>query len=291
MVVFGLFNKRFAAEPEIWLGKYGYYNFIIFNGLREARTRIPKSGRLVFMADGEFQLFPTTHWSLVVRAGQDASQSQRDALGDLLRRYLGAFRTYVISKYRMNREEADDVVAGFVASRVLEQNLISKAREGRGKFRNFMMTALQRYAIDELRREGAQKRGGGRSGEDVVEQQERLAGDDQDPAAMFDASWAREVVSIAIERMRTATEKTRPDLWGVFADRVIGPAFDGSQPSAYPELIARLGFADEGQAANALHTAKRIFARTLRGVVGEYAITADEVDEELKDLMGVLGKA
>ena len=109
-----------------------------------------------------------------------------------------------------------------------------------------------------------------------------------DPATAFDRSWASEAVRQAVERMRQATEPARPDLWGVFADRVVGPAFDGSAPTAYADLIARLGFANEGQASNALHTAKRIFARALRGVVAEYALTADEVDAEVADLRAAL---
>ncbi|QOV89044.1 sigma-70 family RNA polymerase sigma factor [Humisphaera borealis] len=237
----------------------------------------------------EFQLFPTTHWSLVARAGEDPSVAQRDALGDLLRKYLPAFRTYVISKYRIDRDRADDLVSGFVASRVVEKNLIGKAELGRGKFRNFLMTALERYSIDQFREESAQKRGGDRSGEDISEHADRLGDGEADPSAEFDAGWARQVVRQAIDRMRDATATTRPDLWGVFDDRVIGPAFDGDTPTAYDDLIRRLGFKDEGQAANALQTAKRIFSRILRGVVAEYAMTADEVDEEVGVLLSALG--
>jgi DNA-directed RNA polymerase specialized sigma24 family protein len=238
----------------------------------------------------EFQLFPTTHWSLVARAGEDPSASQRDALGDLLKRYLPAFRTYVMTKYRLNRDRADDLVSSFVASRVVEKNLIGKAEVGRGKFRNFLMTALERYLIDQFREESAQKRGGDRVGEDIGDHADRLGDGEGDPAAEFDAGWARQVVRQAVDRMRDATAQTRPDLWGVFQDRVIGPAFDGEAPTAYDELIQRFGFKDEGQAANALQTAKRIFSRILRGVVAEYAMTADEVDEEVGVLLKALGK-
>ena len=248
----------------------------------------PSSVILPAMAD--FQLFPTTHWSLVVRAGQDPSTVQRDALGDLLKKYLKAFRTYVVSKYRVSPDQADDLVAGFVASRIVERNLIGKANADRGKFRNFLMTALERYVIDQFREDSAMKRGGDRGSEDVFEQRERLAGNDQDPSAAFDVGWAQEVVRQAIEQMRQATETTRPDLWGVFSDRVLGPVFDDTAPSAYELLITRLGFKDEGQAANALQTAKRIFARIVRGVVAEYAVTADEVDQEVGVLLKALGK-
>ncbi len=241
-------------------------------------------------SENRFQLFPTTHWSLVARAGQDASESQRDALGELLGKYLGAFRTFLITRYRLPHDRADDLVQSFIASRIIEKNLVGKARAERGKFRNFLMTALERHATDEFRRESAQKRQGNREPTDVQDQQDRLAGEGDDPAAAFDAAWATEVVRQAVEQMRRATETTRPDLWGVFQDRVLGPAFDGSEPASYGLLMQRLGFKDEAQAASALHTAKRIFSRILRGIVAEYAITAGEVDQEISEFMGALGK-
>ena len=239
----------------------------------------------------DFQLFPTTHWSLVVRAGADPSAAQRDALGDLLRRYEGAFRTFLVVRHRLPRDRADDLVQGFILSRVIERDLIARAEAARGRFRNYVMTALERYAVDQFRRASADKRQGDRAGVDVQAYQDTLAGPaaGADPAAAFDASWASDTVRQAVDRMRQATEPTRPDLWGVFADRVLGPAFDGDQPTAYADLIGRLGFKDEGQASSALQTSKRIFARVLRGVVAEYALTADAVDDEVADLRAALG--
>ena len=248
----------------------------------------------------ELHLFPTTHWSLVRRSGADPSAAQREALGDLLRRYQAAFRTFVAVRFSLPPDRADDLVQGFILSRLLERNLAAGARADRGKFRNLLMTALEGYAIDQRRRATAAKRrfendaGGGVPVSDVT-----VAGAaatatvgggrvPDDPAAAFDVAWASAAVRQAVERMRQVTEPVRPDLWGVFADRVLGPAFDGQQPTAYAELVGRLGFADEGQASNALHTAKRIFARNLRGVVAEYALTADEVDREIADLRAVL---
>jgi RNA polymerase sigma-70 factor (ECF subfamily) len=140
--------------------------------------------------EGGFQLFPTTHWSMVARAGQDPSAAQRDALGNLLRRYLAAFRSFVTTRYRLPRDRADDLVQGFIASRLLEKNLIAKAEANRGKFRNFLMTALERYAVDQFREAAAQKRQGDRNPVDVQEGQNHLAGSDEDPAKVFDRLWA-----------------------------------------------------------------------------------------------------
>ena len=178
------------------------------------------------------------------------------------------------------------MVQGFIASRLLEKNLIGKADAARGKFRNFLMTALERYAVDQFREASALKRQGDSNQVDV--QEYAPADHNEDPAVVFDRLWATELVRQAIDQMREATEKNRPDLWAVFQDRVIGPAFDGSAPTSYAGLMTRLGFKDEGQAANTLHTAKRIFSRIVRSLAAEYAPTAQDVDDEVGELLGVL---
>ena len=235
-----------------------------------------------------FVPFPSTHWSLVAQAGGERSDVQREALGTLLHRYEPAFRTFLAVRYGLRGDRADDVVQGFILGRVMERDLFARADRGRGKFRNFVMTALERYALDQFRRDAAQKRAGDRSAVDAQAYGDEMPAAGADPAAAFDAAWAAESVREAIDRMRRATEPHRPDLWGVFADRLLGPSFDGSEPTAYAGLVDRLGFADEGQASSALKTAKRIFARTLRGVVTEYEMTADEVDAEVNDLRTAL---
>jgi hypothetical protein len=53
--------------------------------------------------------FPTTHWSLVARAGQDGGDARREALDQLLRRYLPALRAHLIFGRRMPPEDAASV--------------------------------------------------------------------------------------------------------------------------------------------------------------------------------------
>ena len=60
--------------------------------------------------------FPTTHWSLVGRAGQDATENKRQALGELLNRYLPALRAQsayhrqrLVSSHRQSRWITDDL--------------------------------------------------------------------------------------------------------------------------------------------------------------------------------------
>src|SRR3954447_1971434 len=102
--------------------------------------------------------FPSTQWSLVGRAGHITSEQRRDALGVLLHRYMPALRTHLVVAKRLSPDHADDLLQGFVTDKIIEQNLLAKAQEARGRFRSFLLAALQHYAIAQFRHESARKR-------------------------------------------------------------------------------------------------------------------------------------
>ena len=66
--------------------------------------------------------------------------------------------------------------------------------------------------------------------------------------------------------------------------RVLQPAGSASHASIAAELKLR----SSKEAANLLITAKRLFTRMLRLVVGEYAGAEQQIDEEIDDLMRIL---
>ena len=91
--------------------------------------------------------------------------------------------------------------------------------------------------------------------------------------------------------MRTACEnKGRPDLWELFACRVVVPTLTGSPPPSYDSLLQKFGFRSAQQASNALLTAKRYFERTLRTVIAEMECVASEqdIEAEITDLCNIL---
>lgn len=240
------------------------------------------------------QPFPATSWSLVARAAQADGTTFRAALDELLRKYLPALKTHLVLTRKLPPDRADDLLQGFVASRVVENALVSRADQKQGKFRTFLLAALNNYVIDQLRAEGAKKRSPGagaiRELDDEHDRQESKRSRRDDPASAFDVAWAREVMNQAVERMRRECEQSgRTDLWGVFHGRVVAPALDGVEPLDYDALVRQFGFASPDQASNALVTAKRTFQRILRQVVGEYE-GGEQVDEELRDLKSILGR-
>jgi len=242
-------------------------------------------------ADGPqgFVRFPTTRWSLVDRAGQQGVAAGREALGQLLARYLPALRSHLIHTKRLQASDADDVLQDFVAGKILERDLIAKANQELGKFRTFLLIALDRFLLNRIRDAKAQKRAAGAAialGDDDVAV---LAADSSDA---YDVEWARRVLDESVQRMRAECSASgREDVWGMFECRVLRPVMDNTEPADYGELVQRFGFQSPSQASNALVTAKRMYARTLRSVVAEYTRDAAEVEAEIQELHRILANA
>lgn len=231
--------------------------------------------------------FPTTHWSLVASAGQPTSDAQRTALGELVRRYAPALRAHLIIRKRVRPQDADDLVQAFLAAKVVEQRLVGRAERARGKFRTFLLTALDRFVVNQLQFEGTRKRSAA-----TVELREELDADAAaDPSAAFDAAWAREVIAQAMRRVRDRYQSGgREDIWTIFEARVIAPMLDHAQPVPYDQLVRRLGLRSPDEAWNLLATAKRAFASELRAVVGEYEKDEHRIEEEIAELRAALAQ-
>lgn len=236
--------------------------------------------------------FPTTHWSVVQRAGHPSSESGHDALTQLLQRYLPALQAYLTRVKRLPTSEAEDLLQQFVLEKVVRDQLITHADEFRGRFRTFLLTVLDRFVISQHRRASARKRqpdGGVQSLSHAAEP--GAAGAGGDPSATFEVAWARQVLSETLKRMEAQCHDSgRDHLWSLFQARVLGPVFEQTEPEPYEVLIDRYGFTSPTQAANYLITAKRMFARHLREVVGEYARDEQEIEEELSDLRQILSR-
>src|SRR5579884_544814 len=96
--------------------------------------------------------FPSTHWTLIARAARGPGKASRAAMGELLARYLRPLETYLVRSRGLSRADAEDLVQSFIANRVLEKNLLASADRCRGRFRTFLLAALNRFVADEFRK-------------------------------------------------------------------------------------------------------------------------------------------
>jgi RNA polymerase sigma-70 factor (ECF subfamily) len=227
--------------------------------------------------------FPATRWTLVERAGQTDAGSARQALAELMKLYTPALRAHLLVAVNRDEHLAEDLLQGFLADKVLEQRLIGFADPSRGRFRSFLLTALDRYVIDQRRHAAAKKRSPSMPLRDIDDHADAVSV--EDTHAAFDRAWANEVVTEVVESMRKqCAETSRPDLWDVFESRYLKPATENATPEPHESIAARLGLESAQQAGNLLTTAKRMFTRLFKAVVARYAISENEAREEVAEL-------
>src|SRR2546425_3576113 len=137
--------------------------------------------------------FATTHWSVVLLAGQADSPQTNEALEKLCRIYWYPLYVYV-RRQGNSPEDAQDLTQIFF-SRLLEKNYFAKADRNRGKFRTFLLGSLKNFLVNEWKRAGRLKRGGDLTflTFDANAAEERYAGeqiDEANPANDFERQWA-----------------------------------------------------------------------------------------------------
>jgi DNA-directed RNA polymerase specialized sigma24 family protein len=239
------------------------------------------------MGDGQAPAvggFATTNWLLVQRG--------REALAEIYQRYRPAMRAHVRRTTWLAADEADDIVQGFVASQMLERDLLAGADRAKGKFRTYLLTALDRYIAKELRRRRAKKRQP-KSGPLKSLRGRHAADAAAAPTTdTFDTAWARAVLDEAVRRMRYRCDATqRADIWQVFEARLLGPIFNGQPAPDYSDLRERLDLKSPNQASNLLTSAKRMYERMLCSVVAEYCASDQEVEEEVRELRRIVASS
>src|ERR1043166_1478947 len=104
--------------------------------------------------------FATTHWSVVVSAGRSGAPRARHALERLCQTYWYPLYAYV-RRRGYSAHDAQDLTQGFF-TRLLEGGSLAAADPARGRFRSFMLTALNHFLMQEWEKARAQRRGRGR---------------------------------------------------------------------------------------------------------------------------------
>src|SRR5215217_4253429 len=103
-------------------------------------------------------VFNTTLWTIVLAAGDPNHPGAADALNRLCHTYWYPVYAYVRRKGRV-AAEAEDLTQEFF-SRLLRRGFPTGVRREGGKFRSYLLRALDHFLINEWRRDSSIKRGG-----------------------------------------------------------------------------------------------------------------------------------
>jgi RNA polymerase sigma-70 factor (ECF subfamily) len=147
--------------------------------------------------------FQTTHWSLVVSAGDRKSARADEALASLCADYWPPLYAY-IRRSGHSLHAAQDLTQEFFA-RLLEKNYVQSADPERGRFRSFLLGAVKHFLSNHKQAARAQKRGGGqpllsldfRSAEAAYQLE---PADSQTPDRLFEQQWALLLLDRILQR-------------------------------------------------------------------------------------------
>ena len=124
-------------------------------------------------------VFATTHWSVVLAAAGDRAAGSEVALSSLCQSYWFPLYAHVRRRGH-DAESARDLTQKFFAE-LLRRKTFAQADPNRGRFRTFLLAALDNFLHQEHRDAQALKRGGGREifSLDALDAEDRLAVDGQ----------------------------------------------------------------------------------------------------------------
>jgi len=240
-------------------------------------------------------LFPSTHWSVVVAAGRSQADPEvaQAALAELCQTYWAPLYSFVRSRgYTVH--DAQDLTQSFFAY-LIEHKIYARVDRQKGRFRSFLLASLKNFLADASDRERTLKRGGGQDflplHEEQIKEAESLFQNHRSASTedqIFDRSWAEALVTAGLERLSAdyrseAKEKLFNEL-RIFLVGCAGP------PPAYAQLAVRLGITESTLRSHVTRLRAR-YREVLRAEVRRTVDTEAEVDEELHELLRVLTAA
>jgi RNA polymerase sigma-70 factor (ECF subfamily) len=232
--------------------------------------------------------FPTTRWTEL--GALDDEEQRRAYLERLIALYWPPVYAHLRQRGLSSDESAETTEAFFVDV-VLNRRLFDRADPERGRLRTLILSALERYRIDQHRRETARRNDLHIPWTGVEQEEARLrAADWPSNGSAFDRRWAMALLEEALTRCeRHFRETGRPGHWDLFEGRVLQPTRSGNAMQPLDELAARHGFGSAAAAAAALQVVRRRAATLLREVIAETLDDAQDIDHELSEIRALLG--
>lgn len=223
---------------------------------------------------------PETRDTLVAALASSGDEARDRALDLIARAYAAPVVVLLARRWPLARADAEDLAQEFFA-RAIEKDWFSRYDAGRGRFRGFLRTCLDDFVRAQFRDAQRLKRGGGVQTIPLPDDTHASApATDAETDRLFEQEWARSVLTIATERLRSdCAEGPRQAAWTLFARYDLTDAPDEDRPT-YAALAAELGI-PATQVTNHLAWARRRMRdhvlATIRLLTGDEREYRDEV--------------
>lgn len=220
--------------------------------------------------------FATTHWSVILE-GQHSPQRAREALDEICRNYRGPVLSYVL-QHGYIAADAEDLTQEFFA-RLVEQRWDARADPLRGRFRAYLLTALQRFLANQAASGRATKRGGGAQRVTLDEGTVRTPGT-QSPEQAFNRAWVLTVIDHAVHRLEHEIHATgHESLYRELAEYLV----ESPDSADYRRAAERLDLKPNTVAVH-VHRLRQRLRDLIRDELANTVGSAEDLDSELQAL-------
>jgi DNA-directed RNA polymerase specialized sigma24 family protein len=234
--------------------------------------------------------FSTTCWTKIIDIKKSGKQKEQLIINELLTLYWKPVYCYLRQKGN-NNETAKDLTQGFFQEVVLGRNLIQQADKAKGKFRTFLLTALDRYTRDIHQKEKAGKR----IPTDKIFALEEFDTPDipaniQEftPEQGFNYAWVTDLLDGVFSEVEKECCFTQKEIhWKVFYSRVVDPIINNKKPSSLSEICSNLEIDNESSASNMIITVKRRLRKALERQLVKLSKSGKEIEEEINELLKI----
>ncbi len=230
-------------------------------------------------------VFATTHWTVVLAAGNKTSPAASHALEELCQTYW--FPLYAYVRRRGNaKADAEDLTQAFFA-RLLEKNFLANLDNEKGRFRAFLLAALKHFLVNEWDKSQAQKRGGGAAHLSLDWQTadtkfQVAATSEPSPDKAFEREWALALLARVIERLQAeCVADGKGKLFEQLKTFLMAGGGDSAQAAAAKSLEM-----EEGAVRVAIHRLRKRYRALLRDEILNTLADESQVDEEMRALFG-----
>ena len=228
-------------------------------------------------------VFATTHWTVVLAAGQRSTAQSDLALEELCKTYWFPLYAYVRRRGH-TKEDAEDLTQAFFA-RFLAKNYLDGLSAERGWFRAFLLASLKHFLANEWDKSQRQKRGGGVSPlsldwQTADTQFQVAATKEPSPDKAFDREWAISLLAKVIERLqKECAAEGKAKLFEQL--KIFLTA--GKGELSHAETAQKLGM-DETAVRVTVHRLRKRYRQLLRDEIAQTLADSADVDEEMRAL-------
>src|SRR5688500_15102974 len=156
-------------------------------------------------------VFKETQWSMVLRAKDLADPNSEQAMALLCEQYQYPIYAFIRRKGN-SRHDAQDLTQEFF-HRLISKEFLRNVDREKGRFRTFLLTALQRFLCNEWEKSQAQKRGGGAliftwDADAAEERYCQEPSHDLTPEKLFERRWAMTLLESTMRDLQSEYQRS-----------------------------------------------------------------------------------